>query len=105
MAYIGRKMSERAMEAYDRGLLNKSMINKKTLKRFGINLPVAFVKWLINEGYLIHSEWHHTGRDFQTTFFYDMNVMKEKITFLDIEHLYRVYNRGVENTYPENPIE
>lgn len=105
MAYIGRKMSERAKQAYDKGLITRSMINRTTLKRFGINLPVAFVKWLIHEGYVFHSEWHHTGRDYQETFFYDMELLKRDLEKLDIEHLYRVYNRGVEDSYPTDPIE
>lgn len=103
--YIGKKWSVRADQAYKKGLVNKSMMRRMVLKRNGIMIAPTFLKWLINEGYICHKEWHHTGRDYQVTYFYDLADVKKQLDELDLVQLKREYQKGVEDCYPPLPYE
>lgn len=88
--YVGQSMSRRARQAYDTGLLPKAKIRKDDLESAGIDVPVGFVKWLM-PGVITPTEWHHTGKHFNETDFYDLEDVKEQLEELDIETLLHRY--------------
>ena len=58
MGYIGHKRSERSQSAIDRGLLTKTQL-------------CAWQKRAIEAGAVLPLEWHHTGKYFSQTNYYD----------------------------------
>lgn len=103
--YIGKRWSVRADRAYKKGLVTKSKMRRSLLKRNGIQITPSFLKWIINEGYINYAEWHHTGRHYQVTYFYDLADVKKELDRLDLKQLERKYQRGVMDSYPQIPYE
>ena len=78
MGYIGQSMSFRAAEAYGDGKKPWSKWNKtnvlETLKEKGYN-TVKLKKFplsVLKDYFLEQTEWHHTGKFFSETDFYDV---------------------------------
>jgi len=88
--YVGYSMSIRANHAYNKGLLPKAKIKKSDLTSAGIDFPVGFIKWLM-QNTVKPTEWHHTGKHFNETGFYDLEDVKNQLDDLDIERLYQYY--------------
>lgn len=77
MGYIGNKMSERAMEAYDNGEMPLSKRTKEEIL-YAINSirsDLDFSKLTKQELtiFLTRTSWHHTGKYFNATNFYSIN--------------------------------
>lgn len=88
--YVGQSMSVRAKNAYDNGLISKAKIKKSDLEDAGIDLPVNFIKFLM-PGIIKPAEWHHTGKHYNETDFYDLEDIKEQLQKRDIESLLEAY--------------
>lgn len=88
--YIGQSMSVRAKSAYDDGLLSKAKIKKDDLEDAGIDLPVNFIKSLMPR-IIKPTEWHHTGKHYNETDFYDLDDIKEQLENKDIDRLLEIY--------------
>lgn len=86
--YIGQKMSERALEAYDRGERPRSKWSKDDLlKSLSVNVREKSKKLTLEElrsVLLEKSSWHHTGKYFNKTVFYSIN---EDVTDIDVDYL------------------
>ena len=68
--YAGYSMSNNAVDAYDRGLKPMSKITKDDLPA---DISVAFFRFLVREGFVGGSEWHHTSKKFNRTDFFDVD--------------------------------
>ena len=88
--YVGQSMSIRAKDAYDNGLLSKAKIKKYDLEAVGIDLPIGFVKSLMPH-IIKPAEWHHTGKYFNETDFYDLEEVKRRLEHINIEQLFKIY--------------
>lgn len=64
MGYIGQKRSERSQEAIDRGLVTKSQLK-------------AWQKRAVEQGAVSACEWHHTGKYFNRTEYFDLEDFEE----------------------------
>ena len=64
MGYIGNKRSERSQEAINNGLVTKSQLK-------------AWQKRAVGQGVVSSCEWHHTGKYFNVTEYYDLNDFKD----------------------------
>lgn len=60
MPYIGQKRSVRSQEAIEKGLVIKSQLK-------------AWQKRAVDQGAIQPSEWHHTGKFYNRTNYYDLN--------------------------------
>ena len=98
--YVGQSMSKRAENAYADGLLSKAKIKKDNLVQVGIDLPVGFIKWLM-PSIITPTEWHHTGKHFNETDFYDLEDVKEQLEELDVPSLQENYNEERESIKQE----
>ncbi|RKW07598.1 MAG: hypothetical protein D8H99_02475 [Streptococcus sp.] len=58
MGYIGQSRSERSQQAIDEGLLTKNQLK-------------AWQKRAVEQGVIRPCEWHHTGKYFNKTEYYD----------------------------------
>ena len=78
MGYIGQSMSFRAAEAYDDGKRPWSKWNKSYIleileeKGYNINGLRKYSLSALKEYFLEQTEWHHTGKFFSETDFYDV---------------------------------
>lgn len=54
-------MSNNAVEAYDRGVKPISSITRQDLDQAGLDIPIAFARWLAKQGHWSPAEWHHSG--------------------------------------------
>lgn len=93
--YIGQSMSENAKFAYDSGLLSKAKISKYDLESADIDLPVGFIKSLMPT-IITPTEWHHTGKFYNATDFYDMQDVKEQLADIDIDRHLEIYKKEQE---------
>ena len=97
--YVGNKMSVRAKEAYDDGEMPLSkwtksdiidrieeLIDYNDIKiKFDINALNKLTKSELIDLFLYQSSWHHTGKYFNQTDFYDVDQDKlEDVTTNDI---------------------
>lgn len=89
--YVGKSMSVRAQKAYEEGMLSLSQITSSVLKEAGIPYSVDFFRWMVEEKYLVRTEWHHTGPNLRTTDFYDMADILSQLRELDIYYIYPLY--------------
>ena len=64
MGYIGFSRSERSQEAIDRGLIVKTQMS-------------AWQKRAVEAGAVLPCEWHHTGKYFSKTNYYDPNDFED----------------------------
>lgn len=92
MGYIGNRMSERAKEAYDQGEmplskwtkdvilanLNDAKIDVTTVRKYSVQT--------LRDYFLYYSSWHHTGKYFNETVFYGINI-PESIDFERLDQL------------------
>ncbi|WPS85440.1 hypothetical protein SMD22_02070 (plasmid) [Brevibacillus halotolerans] len=85
--YVGHSMSLRAKQAYNDGLLSFSKIRATHLKENGIEISLKFFKWLVNKNYITPTEWHHTGKLYNKTNFFDLEDVKEQVQGLDLQTL------------------
>lgn len=88
--------SNRAGDAFARGLAPKSKIGRRHLDEVGFNHPLAFAKWLIERSVWAAAEWHHTGfrrRGVQETNFYDPADLKD-IPRARLQELQAEWKRG-----------
>lgn len=69
--------SNNAVYAELSGRVPKSKINASLLKQFDIPLTVKDTKKLIELDVFKSSEWHHTSKEFNETYFYDLEILKE----------------------------
>lgn len=69
--YVGQSMSVRAARAKDNNEVVLSDINLSLLEDLEINETVVFMKFLMKR--LGATSWHHTGKMFNETEFYDLN--------------------------------
>lgn len=74
MGYIGKSQSERAEEAKQNGEWPISHCQRIIKEESGINFSTDFLKDFYNP-----SSWHHTGKDFKRTDFYQTHVIIEDI--------------------------
>lgn len=98
--YVGYSMSVRAKNAYNDGLLSKTKITKKNLVEAEIFLPVGFIKWLM-PNVIKPEEWHHTGKHFNETDFYDLSDVKNQLENLDVDNLRKQYEQEKEDKKKE----
>ncbi len=77
--YFGYSMSNNAMDAYNRGLLPLSKIRFSDIKEAGLDISLKFFKWLCKENYITATEWHHTSKHYNITYFYDLQDCKEQL--------------------------
>lgn len=89
--YAGKSISRRALNAYRKGLMPLSQINAAVLKEYSIPFQVGFFKWLVNNQYIVRSEWHHTGPNRQETDFFAMADVVEQFRELDVFALFSEY--------------
>lgn len=99
MGYIGNRWSVRAQQAYSEGLLTRAKINGAVLKKTGIHAPVGLVKWMMAEGHIKPSEWHHTGSMYNETDFYDLEDVAGQLQSMDMDAMAKLY--GVSKEKPE----
>lgn len=100
--YVGYSMSVRAEQAYNDGLLSFSKIKAKHLKENDIGISLKFFKWLVENNHITPTEWHHTGKLFNKTNFFDLDDVREQIQRLDLQNLESKFNNVVndeENGY------
>lgn len=64
MGYIGQSRSERSQQAINEGLLIKNQLK-------------AWQKRAVEQGVVRASEWHHTGKYFNKTNYYDPDDFKQ----------------------------
>lgn len=93
MGYIGQKMSERAMEAYENGEMplskwTKSVIleNIETEKKGESEKLKKYSAETLRDYFLILSSWHHTAKYFNRTNFYEF-YMPERISYEKLDEL------------------
>lgn len=89
--YIGKTGSVNAQQAYEKGKVVLSQIDSPLLKKYGIPFSVDFFRWLVEEKYIVRSEWHHTGPNYRVTDFYDMTEIIEQLRALDVYTLHPQY--------------
>lgn len=99
--YVGYSMSVRAEQAYNNGLLPLSKIKAKQLRENGIDISLIFFKWLVTYNHITPTEWHHTGKLFTKTYFYDLKNINEQINELNIQDLRKEFisNRNKDRGY------
>ena len=92
MGYIGHRMSERAKEAYDQGEMPLSKWTKATIleELNDAKIDVATVRkysaQTLRDYFLYYSSWHHTGKYFNETDFYGIDI-PESIDFERLDQL------------------
>lgn len=64
MGYIGQKRSERSQEAIENGLVTKSQLK-------------AWQKRAVESGDVSPCEWHHTGKFYSKTYYYDLKDFQD----------------------------
>lgn len=74
--------SNNAITAEDEGLVTASKISRAWLEENGIDEQVGFIKWMIRIQMICPSEWHHTSKMYNRTYFYDADDITRKIETL-----------------------
>ncbi|WP_461371868.1 hypothetical protein [Candidatus Darwinibacter acetoxidans] len=74
--------SNNAITAEDEGLVTASKISRAWLEENGIDEQVGFIKWMIRIQMIGPSEWHHTSKFYNRTYFYDAEDIADKIESL-----------------------
>lgn len=69
MGYIGQSRSERSQQAIDEGLLTKNQLK-------------AWQKRAVEQGVIRPCEWHHTGKYFNKTEYYDPMLKNQQINIV-----------------------
>lgn len=82
MPYIGQKRSVRSQEAIEKGLVVKSQLK-------------AWQKRAVDQGTVFPREWHHTGKFYNRTNYYDLDNFKD----LDPKDFPPVKNKSVSNNW------
>lgn len=92
MGYIGQKMSVRAKKAYDSGEMPYSKWTKAAIldeleyADLDINLFKKYSADTLRDYFLYCAAWHHTGKCFNETFFYEFSV-PDPIDFAELNRL------------------
>lgn len=82
MPYIGQKRSVRSQEAIEKGLVVKSQLK-------------AWQKRAVDQGTVFPREWHHTGKFYNRTNYYNLDDFKD----LDPKDFPPVKNKPVSNNW------
>lgn len=71
--------SNNAIAAEDEGLVTASKISRAWLKENGIDEQVGFIKWMIRHAFIQPTEWHHTSKMYNRTYYYDAEDIAERL--------------------------
>lgn len=74
--------SNNAIAAEEEGLVTASKISRTWLKENGIDEQVGFIKWMIRIQMIGPTEWHHTSKMYNRTYFYSAEDIADKIESL-----------------------
>ena len=85
-------MSNRAVRAYRNGLQPLSRMTAVDFVQYDIT--IAFAKWLAKEGYWRYAEWHHTSKQYNKTYFYDIHDLESVFEDHDKDALLKLYKEG-----------
>ncbi|NYB72849.1 hypothetical protein HZF24_01700 [Sedimentibacter hydroxybenzoicus DSM 7310] len=91
MAYIGKKMSENAYQAHKDGLLVKSQVDSRLLKKYGFKYSVGFFRWLCDKKYIKPVAFHHTSASCKLTPFYSPKAISFMQNYCNLDILYKQY--------------
>jgi len=80
-------MSNNAVSAYDDGRTTISNLTASMLKRAKINFTVRLAKWLAKNNKWTTTEYHHTGKFFNSSDFYDLDDLEILLNEADPKEL------------------
>ena len=90
MPYIGQSMSVNAAIAYESGYkpfskwTKKEILDRLKIARVDIASYTSYSVQVLREAFLIPVEWHHTGKTFNKTDFYDVDPERAKVEDLEL---------------------
>ena len=97
--YVGYSKSVRAERAEEAGARTLSKITASWLKAGGVQESLRFVTWLIRIGEISASEWHHTSKYFNVTYYYRAEDIAKRLRVLDEYEYLDIYR----NVYQHHP--
>lgn len=93
--YIGYSMSKRAAEARERGRFPKTDFRKY------YDVSPKMLEFLVDNGYVSDSEWHHTSKYGNKTVFYDWTIYAKDCYYENKDELKRLLRKHDEDAMRE----